>query len=210
MNVTSFSATDFNVFKIEGLDYRMQALKDRIRPKLDALGDHFANELSAMTGQELFPHVAKHARRTINPPNDTWVAFAASKRGYKMMPHFQIGLWGSHMFVWFAVIYEAPIKVQFGEALEKSVKKIKEMIPNNFVWSLDHTKPEVIPHKTVSSEELTAMFKRLQEVKKAEILCGIKIPREDAINLSDDEFFSTIHDAFVHLMPLYRLTQTLI
>ncbi|MGE8079350.1 YktB family protein [Peribacillus loiseleuriae] len=210
MNVTSFSATDFNVFKIEGLDYRMQALKDRIRPKLDALGDHFASELSAMTGQELFPHVAKHARRTINPPNDTWVAFAASKRGYKMMPHFQIGLWGSHMFVWFAVIYEAPIKVQFGEALEKSVKNIKEMIPNNFVWSLDHTKPEVIPHETVSSEELTAMFKRLQEVKKAEILCGIKIPREDAINLSDDEFFSTIHDAFVHLMPLYRLTQTLI
>ncbi|KMY49308.1 YktB family protein [Peribacillus loiseleuriae] len=210
MNVTSFSATDFNVFKIEGLDYRMQALKDRIRPKLDALGDHFASELSAMTGQELFPHVAKHARRTINPPNDTWVAFAASKRGYKMMPHFQIGLWGSHMFVWFAVIYEAPIKVQFGETLEKSVKNIKEMIPGNFVWSLDHTKPEVIPHNTLSLEELTAMFKRLQEVKKAEILCGIKIPREDAINLSNDEFFSTIHDAFVHLMPLYRLTQTLI
>ncbi len=208
MNVTSFSAADFNVFKIEGLNYRMEALKDRIRPKLDALGDHFASELSTMTGQELFPHVAKHARRTINPPNDTWVAFAGSKRGYKMMPHFQIGLWGSHMFVWFAVIYEAPIKVQFGQTLEKSVKSIKESIPDNFVWSLDHTKPEVIPHKTLSLVELTAMFKRLQDVKKAEILCGIKIPREDAINLSDDDFIRTIHNAFVHLIPLYTLTET--
>ncbi|MBA9025014.1 MULTISPECIES: YktB family protein [Bacillaceae] len=208
MNVTCFSAADFDVFKIEGLDNRMEALKDQIRPKLDALGNHFAGELSTMTGQELYPHIAKHLRRTINPPNDTWVAFAANKRGYKMMPHFQIGLWGSHMFVWFAVIYEAPMKVQFGQTLEKSVKNINKNIPANFVWSLDHTKPEVIPHKTLSVEDLTAMFKRLQEVKKAEILCGIKISREDAINLSDSDFINTIHNAFVHLIPLYTLTET--
>ena len=39
-------------------------------------------------------HVAKHARRSVNPPIDTWVAFAPNKRGYKMLPHFQIGLLG--------------------------------------------------------------------------------------------------------------------
>ncbi|WP_397261357.1 DUF1054 family protein [Peribacillus simplex] len=32
--------------------------------------------MSVLTGDEMYPHVAKHARRKVNPPNDTWVAFA--------------------------------------------------------------------------------------------------------------------------------------
>ena len=39
--------------------------------------------------KHFYPHVAKHARRSVNPPKDTWVAFATSKRGYKMLPHFK-------------------------------------------------------------------------------------------------------------------------
>ncbi|RFU60022.1 YktB family protein [Bacillus sp. V59.32b] len=202
---TTFSASDFNVFKIDGLDQRMEALKDRIQPKLSQLGESFSGELSVKTGDEMFAHVAKHARRTINPPNDTWVAFASNSRGYKMMPHFQIGLWETHVFIWFAVIYEAPNKADFGKTLEQNAKKVKDMIPNEFVWSTDHTKPEVIPHNDLSVTDLKAMFQRLQTVKKAEILCGIQIPREDAIKLSDDEFVQTISDAFDHLLPLYKL-----
>lgn len=202
---TTFSASDFNVFKIDGLDERMGALKDRIQPKLIQLGASFADELSVKTGDEMFAHVAKHARRTINPPNDTWVAFASNSRGYKMMPHFQIGLWETHVFVWFAVIYEAPNKADFGKTLERHAKKVKDMIPNDFVWSTDHTKPEVIPHDGLSVSDLNAMFQRLQTVKKAEILCGIQIPREDAIKLSDEEFVQVISDAFEHLIPLYKM-----
>ncbi|CAH0345942.1 DUF1054 domain-containing protein [Bacillus sp. CECT 9360] len=202
---TTFSASDFNVFKIDGLDQRMEALKDRIQPKLSQLGESFSAELSVKTGDEMFAHVAKHARRTINPPKDTWVAFASNSRGYKMMPHFQIGLWETHVFIWFAVIYEAPNKADFGKALERNAKKLKDMIPNEFVWSTDHTKPDVIPHNDLSVTDLKAMFQRLQTVKKAEILCGIQIPREDAIKLSDEVFVQAISDAFDHLLPLYKL-----
>lgn len=74
MNIESFTADDFDVFKIDGLDPRMDALKERIQPKLQALGEHFSQKLSVMTGDEMHPHVEKHARRTVNPPNDTWVA----------------------------------------------------------------------------------------------------------------------------------------
>ncbi len=31
----------------------------------------------------MFPHVAKHARRSVNPPADSWVAFANSKEAIK-------------------------------------------------------------------------------------------------------------------------------
>lgn len=90
---------DFNVFKIDGLEQRMNALNDHVRPKFHQLGDDFATYFSSQLGEEFFPHVAKHARRTVNPPQDSWVAFAPYKRGYKSLPHFQIGLWHSHLFI---------------------------------------------------------------------------------------------------------------
>ncbi|MDQ0217224.1 DUF1054 domain-containing protein [Peribacillus cavernae] len=206
MEHMNFVASDFNVFKIDGLDQRMDALKDRIQPKLQRLGKHFSQELSSKTGDEMFMHVAKHARRTINPPNDTWVAFARNSRGYKMMPHFQIGLWETHIFVWFAVIYEAQGKTDFGKVLEQNAEKVKEIIPNHFVWSIDHTKPDIIPHEGLSVQELKTMFQRLQTVKKAEILCGIQVPREDAIKISNDGFVTLISNAFDHLIPLYKFS----
>lgn len=83
MTQMRFTEEDFNTFTIEGLDARMEVLKETVRPKLTALGEHFAPTLSALTGDEMFPHVAKHARRSVNPPADSWVAFANSKRGYK-------------------------------------------------------------------------------------------------------------------------------
>lgn len=67
MTQMRFTEEDFNTFTIEGLDARMEVLKETVRPKLTALGEHFAPTLSALTGDEMFPHVAKHARRSVNP-----------------------------------------------------------------------------------------------------------------------------------------------
>lgn len=205
MNSQRFTNLDFDVFDIDGLDERMEQLILNIRPKLEFLGAQFAPTLSSLTGEEMFPHVAKHARRTINPPNDTWVAFSSSKRGYKMLPHFQIGLWKTHLFIWFAVIYEAPNKAEFGKKLENNMATILKTIPPHFVWSGDHTKPEATPMKELKQDELLKMFKRLSTVKKAEILCGIQIPRNEVINMNMNDLSSKIHDAFHHLIPLYRL-----
>ncbi|WP_433749352.1 YktB family protein [Falsibacillus pallidus] len=205
MNFTGFTNDDFNVFTIDGLEPRMEALIETIRPKLEALGNYFAPALSTMTGDEMFPHVAKHARRTINPPKDTWVAFANNKRGYKKHPHFQIGLWGTHVFVWFAIIYEAPDKVAIGEKFARNLNKIYKEIPNYFVWSSDHMKPDSASMKEMSKKDLQALFQRVQDVKKAELLCGIRIPKEQAIQMDADDFLQAVQDAFVHLVPLYRL-----
>ncbi len=110
VNKFQWTNQDFDVFKIDGLEQRMEALTLNIRPKFHGLGEMFSNYLSINLGEEFFPHVAKHARRTVNPPKDSWVAFSPYKRGYKSLPHFQIGLWHNYLFIIVAIIYEAPQK----------------------------------------------------------------------------------------------------
>ena len=204
-----FQDQDFDVFKIEGLDERMTAIKEKIRPKLKLLGEHFAPTLSTLTGDEMFAHVAKHARRKKNPPDDTWVAFANNKRGYKKLPHFQIGLWETHLFVWFAVIYESPIKESFAKKLDENLNEIKSEIPSSFVWSVDHTKPEAIKHEELSQEDFSKMIHRLKTVKKAEILSGIHIDRHDPMLQNKNQLIDTIDKTFKTLMPLYNLAQNI-
>ncbi len=205
MTFSGFTNDDFSVFTIDGLDERMDALKTTIRPKLEDLGKHFSTVLSAETGHEIFPHVARHARRTKNPPNDTWVAFASSPRGYKMLPHFQIGLWETHVFIWFAMIYEAPNKEEYGKKLEDHLDKLYHEIPKDFVWSGDHTKPGVYKHSDLSKDELKNLFIRLQTVKKAEILCGVNISREDAIKMNGNDFITAADHVFKKLLPFYKM-----
>ncbi|WCN38960.1 YktB family protein [Aneurinibacillus uraniidurans] len=200
-----FTEEDFAVFTIPGLDARMEALKATVRPKLEALGARLAPVLSAQCGEEMFAHVAKHARRTINPPSDTWVAWAASKRGYKMLPHFQVGMWETHLFIWFAVIYEAPVKPTFGTRLVAAAEHIHTLVPASYVWSFDHTKPGTIPHTSIDTAAITDAGERLARVKKSELLCGITLAKEEALQLNDQELLVRIEETFHTMQPLYKL-----
>lgn len=204
MDFNGFTNDDFDVFQIDGLEPRMDALKERIRPKLESLGQYFAPTLSTLTGDEMYVHVAKHARRTINPPKDTWVAFANNPRGYKMMPHFQIGLWETHLFIWFAVIYEAPQKQEIAARLTKKLSKIYKEIPKEFVWSLDHTKNESYQHGQLKKEDLRSMLERLENVKKAELLCGYEINREKVLKMGSEGLLQQINEVFTKVAPLYK------
>jgi uncharacterized protein YktB (UPF0637 family) len=209
MDFEGFTKEDFDVFLIDGLEARMDALKKSVRPKLESLGNYFAPTLAAMTGDEMFVHVAKHARRTINPPKDTWVAFSNNPRGYKMLPHFQIGLWNTHLFIWFAVIYEAPQKEAMGARLQKKINKIYKEIPKDFVWSLDHTKPATLLHGQISKDVLHSYFDRLQNVKKAELLAGYVIDWENAVQLGAQELLQQIAEVFEKVAPLYKIAQNI-
>ncbi|MGR9050309.1 YktB family protein [Halobacillus faecis] len=206
---SGFTQEDFDVFSIPGLENRMEALRDRISPKLESVATELAADVTAMTGDEMFVHVAKHARRKTNPPNDTWAALASNKRGYKKLPHFQIGLWETHVFIWFAVIYESPIKQDFAYKLEQNKDEVLNRIPEDFVWSIDHTKPGSIPQSNVDEDKFLSMTERLKTVKKAEILCGRNIERGDARLKDPDAFIELCKETFQTLEPLYRYTKQL-
>ncbi|SEN07690.1 Protein of unknown function [Lihuaxuella thermophila] len=110
MRSPNFIENDFEVFNIDGLEPRMYALKRQIRPKFEMIGEQIAPYLSMLVGEPVAVHIAKHARRTVNPPEETWVAWSTSRRGYKSLPHFQFGIRDLHLFIWFALIYECDKK----------------------------------------------------------------------------------------------------
>ena len=88
----AFVAGDFKVFDVGGFTPRMSEIRARVRPKLDAMGDTLAPAVGRSIGGEVFVHVARHARRTVNPPDDTWVAFGPDARGYKQHGHFKVAV----------------------------------------------------------------------------------------------------------------------
>lgn len=195
---------DFNVFNIEGLNERMEALTQHVRPKFQKLGEIFTNYFSTNLGDEFFPHIAKHARRTVNPPNDSWIAFAPYKRGYKSLPHFQIGLWNNFLFIVVAIIYEAPQKQLMAERLLENID-IFNTLPDHFIISGDHMSQDAIRLKEARDEQLKGLLVRLKNVKKGEFLVGLHIPKDEAVKLSSDEFLQLTEKTFDSLLPIYKI-----
>jgi uncharacterized protein YktB (UPF0637 family) len=209
MNETSvsfsgFTKTDFDVFRIPGLEQRMEALRANVQPKFREIGQALVGDVSALMGEPCYVHIAKHARRTVNPPNDSWLSFATSPRGYKMLPHFQIGLWATHAFVQFAMIYECPRKQEFGKRLLETWDELEPHIPEHYLWFDDHMNPKPIQHSEMGSH-IEKMAERLMRTKKAELLCGIQIPWEQAAAMTGKQFLDLSYRTIQTLMPLYRL-----
>ena len=75
-----WKTNDFDLFSIDGLEPRMKALQTLVQPKFEILGRHFADRLSAHGSDEFFPHVAKHLRRTVNPPTDSCFGYKVHQR----------------------------------------------------------------------------------------------------------------------------------
>lgn len=202
-----FTEKHFEIFTTDStLEARMDQIQNEIQPKFKEIEEEIVAFLNNNTNDFFYGHIAKHLRRTVNPPKDTWIAFATNKRGYKMLPHFQFGLWGTHLFVLYGVIYESPNKETIATNFEKNKTKLLKMIPKEFVISYDHTKPDVHPRKKMTKDDLLQGIRRLHDVKKAEFLCGITIPKDEAITLSKEELLTKIKDTYNTLIPLYKLS----
>ncbi|WP_151734803.1 DUF1054 domain-containing protein ['Paenibacillus yunnanensis' Narsing Rao et al. 2020] len=205
MTFQGFDPNDFAVFAIDGLEPRMEALIARVRPKLDELGDELVPYLSALCGEEMYPHVAKHARRTVHAPNDTWVAWGPNKRGYKALPHFQVGMFQSHLFIVFAIIYESSNKTIFAEALKGRYEELRGTLPGDYFWSTDHLDPRGIPQSEMDADKLDELARKLKEVKKAEVTCGLRIDSGNPLLQDGARLLEVIEGTFETLLPLYRM-----
>ncbi|SHF48341.1 YktB family protein [Ornithinibacillus halophilus] len=200
MTFQGFTSEDFNTFHIDGLEERMEAIQTRIQPKFKEIGSEITDYLSAQLGNELYLHIAKHARRTVNPPNDTWLAIADNKRGYKKHPHFQIGLFDDHLFIWLAFIYETDHKTEIAKSFLSNFEKFNEL-PNNYVVSLDHMKKDALPITKLE----TGHLERLRDVKKGEFLIGQHLKPNDERVTDGEKFISEVKQTFKTLLPFYRL-----
>lgn len=200
MSIQGFVKSDFDTFQIDGLDARMEAIQTRIQPKFREIGQELVEYLSTKLGNEVYLHIAKHARRTVNPPKDTWLAISHNNRGYKKHPHFQVGLFDDHLFIWLACIYELPNKSDIARCYLANFNTIKQL-EKDFVISLDHMKKESFPLEQLNKSHL----ERFRDVKKAEFLIGRHLsPTEHTVS-NGDELIKLIKDTYNELLPLYQL-----
>jgi uncharacterized protein YktB (UPF0637 family) len=206
MTIQGFSAQDFNTFTIDGLEKRMDAIQKRIRPKFQEIGQVLCEDLSAQTGKVMYLHIAKHARRTVNPPKDTWLAISDNKRGYKQHPHFQLGIFDDHLFIWLAFIYELPNKQEIASSFIKNIQKLSNVIPNDYVISLDHTKKDAQSIKTLGKTGLEESLQRFYGVKKAEFLVGRHISADNKIVQDGEALLQLVSETYKTLLPIYKLS----
>ncbi|MCS4486720.1 YktB family protein [Staphylococcus americanisciuri] len=199
----TFNKQAFKVFEVDGLAERMAALDAHIRPQLRALGTYFADYLETLTGDKFYPHVAKHARRTVNPPKDTWVAIATNARGYKMIPHFQIGLFEDHLFVMYGMMHEDSNKAKDVEVFEKHIDTLMTL-PPDFQISLDHTKPDKSKISHLAQEEVEKGIARTKNVKKGEFFVARSLTPDAEVLKDDDAFLAYLEETFDYLLKFYR------
>ncbi|EVU45325.1 TPA: DUF1054 family protein [Staphylococcus aureus] len=202
MTKYTFKPKDFKAFNVEGLDARMEALNEYIRPQLHELGEYFSDFFTSQTGETFYPHVAKHARRSVNPPKDTWVAFATSKRGYKMLPHFQIGMFEDQLFVMFGIMHEAKDKATRAKVFERKFKAIQQL-PDDYRVCLDHMKPDKPFIKYLTDDDLKEAIQRAINVKKGEFFIARAITPQDKRLKSDKAFIAFLEETFDQFLPFY-------
>lgn len=205
MAFTGFNESDFAAFQIDGLEARMEAIQTRIQPKFKALGDSLCEDIALAAGSEMHVHIARHARRKVNPPKDTWMAFCHNKRGYKQHPHFQIGLFDDHAFMWFALIYELPEKRKIAADYLRKIDTVRRTIPKDYVISFDHMKKDAVQAGSLSKAALQKELERFRDVQKVELLIGRHIPADDPAVKDGETFVRMAKETFTALMPLYRL-----
>lgn len=200
MTRVGFEQKDFDTFLIEGLPERMKAIKTKIQPKFQKIGSELTDYLEAKLGNEMYLHIARHARRTVNPPQDTWLAVCDNKRGYKKHPHFQVGLFDDHLFIWLALIYELDFKTEIARNFMENFEDIKTL-PAHFSISLNHMKKDSKTIETLEFDDL----KRFYNVKSAEFLVGLHLSSSDIRVKDGDQLMGIIQNTVDQLIPFYRL-----
>lgn len=197
----NFTQEDFNIFAIEGLEQRMVEIRKKIQPKFKVIGDNLSKDLSVLIGDNPLPvHIAQHLRRTKNPPQDTWCAIGGDKRGYKKYPHFQLGLYQSHLFIWLAFIDNPMFEKEMAQSFIND-RTALSLLSDDYVVSYDHTKEKVLPYK---DSDLNKGLMRWRDVKKGEFLIGRQVSATNLIFKDKQSFYDYILETYTDLIPLYK------
>ena len=208
MPSAAFVTADFRVFDVKGFKPRMSAIRNRVRPKLEALGHSVAPAVARSIGAQVFTHVAKHARRTVNAPDDTWVAFGPDARGYKKHCHFKVAVSRRAVRFLFEVGPEHADKKRWGAAWKKNAPKLAPVLRRvkNLAWFKDeHDEEPAAPLADLTPDALGELGDELMRTRDGQFVIGRAVPTEEAARWSEAQYRAAALETFRALAPLYRL-----
>ena len=198
-----FTREDFEVFGIPTFPERMQGIKERVRPKLTALGEDLRPALKRLANGDVFPHVAIHARRTVNPPPETWVAFGPSARGYKKYGYFGIVVSRAGIHTRIVVKDEAPDRQQMAKVLRDRADVLAKVFAKQTVSRYDrwnyHSLPELVKPTANFWQAVAEMLAK----KTGGLDVGLGWSVDRAVRLTKTQ----VVKAFESLLPVYEITR---
>lgn len=204
----AFYAADFKVFTEPGFRSRMAAIRERLRPKLEAVGHSLTPAVSRATGADAFAHVAKHARRTVNPPDDTWVAFGPDARGYKRHCHFKVAISRHAVRFLFEVGPEHGDKKRWAAAWKRSAPRLAPVLRRvkGLAWfKNEHDEDAAAPLADLSPEHLAELADELTRMRDGQLVLGRAVPADQAARWTEAQYRDAALETFRALAPLYRL-----
>ena len=208
MPAAAFNAADFKVFDVKGVRPRMAEIRARLRPKLETIGKSLAPAVAHSVGGDTFAHVAKHARRTVNPPDDTWVAFAPDKRGYKNHSHFKVAVSRHCVRFLFEIGPEHADKKRWAAAWKKSAGKLAPVLRRvkGLAWfENEHDEIPAAALGDMAPDALLELADVVVQKRDGQLVLGRAVSAEEASRWSDAQYRAAALDTFRALVPLYRL-----
>ena len=203
-----FSAADFRVFEIPGFKPRMAAIKTRIRPKLEAAGRDLLPDVARIGGAPAFVHVARHARRTVNPPGDTWVAFAEDKRGYKKHCHFKLAVSRGAVRFLFEAGPEHADKKRWAAAWKRHTRQLVPVLrrARGLAWfKNEHDEEPAGILADMSGEDVARLGEELLRTRDGQLVLGRAVPADVAARWKPRDYSRAARETYHLLAPLYRL-----
>ena len=204
----AFVAGDFKIFDVKGFKPRMAEIRTRVRPKLDAFGESLTSSVGRSVGSQVFAHVAKHARRTVNAPDDTWVAFGPDARGYKKHSHFKIAVSRHCVRFLFEVGPEYADKRRWAGTWKKHALKVGPVLRRvkHLAWfKNEHDEEPASPLVDFTPEKLGELADELTRTRDGQLVIGRAVPADEAARWTEAQYRSAALETFRMLAPLYRL-----
>ena len=208
MSFVGFTAKDFQVFAIPDFAGRMTAIRGQIQPKLFALAEEIGRKLKQIVGSETFSHVAKHMRRTVNPPDDTWVAFGPEKRGYKKAQHLKLAISRHSLRFLFEIGPEYADKAKWVRAWEREAGRLAAQLKkgSGLGWyKNEHDEDPAALLESLSSQEVGRLAGELTRRKDGQLVLGRRLNQVEVLRLKPRAFEQAALVTFGDLASLYKL-----
>ena len=208
MAIEPFTLRDFQLFDIPGFAERMIAIRGQIRPKLETLGAALVPALARLAKAEVFPHVAKHARRTVNPPDDTWVAFGPDRRGYKKTRHFKVAISRQGVRFLFEVGPEYADKGGFATAWKRDAPRLARALGKHadLGWfKNEHDEEPASALADLDAAGWRALGDELVRTRNGQLVIGRRVEARAAAKWRGPELEKAALDAFAALGECFRL-----
>jgi len=208
MAIEPLTTRDFRVFDIPGFAERMAAIRAQIRPKLEGLGATLVAPLGRLARTELFPHVARHARRTVNPPDDTWVAFGPDRRGYKKRQHFKVAVSRHCVRFLFEVGPEYAAKPDWARTWKHASPRLAKTLgqARGLGWFEDeHDEDPAALLADLDATGWQRLGQQLVRTRDGQLVLGRRVPAEEAVRWKGADYERAALETFGALAECFRL-----